>query len=489
MTTIGLNAHPPDYFSEADFVSIAAPSISDRFRWIMTSIEVVADWAVVVGAVLGSYTVYRWLHLGLHAHYSPRLVTIVAMAVATVYVILLDRNGAYRSEISLLRIKETETSLRVASQTFLLVFPVLFFTNTQLPRWVFFFALILAPMFQISEKQLILLALQRLRSKGFGVKRVVIYGAGTSGRRVFSALVRSPKIGLQPVAIVDDNPELKGQEIFGYSYRREQSIRVAPDSMDSEMLRRHRCDILIIAIPHLAHSRFAQMFQLARETHVRLAFLTNGIFSSDLLTDYADLDGLTLRVLGEPAKDWYYQIAKGPFDIAGTLLLILLTFPLWLVITLFIRLDSRGPILFRQKRVGARGELFDLYKFRSMHVNAPPYAFSPKESHDPRITRVGRVLRRTSLDELPQLLNVLKGDISLVGPRPEMPFIVANYSALQRQRLRVTPGITGLWQLSADRTELIHKNLQYDLYYISHRSFFMDCAILIHTLFFAMHGI
>ncbi len=129
-----------------------------------------------------------------------------------------------------------------------------------------------------------------------------------------------------------------------------------------------------------------------------------------------------------------------------------------------------------------------MFKFRSMYINAPEYARSPVASHDPRITRVGRLLRRTSLDELPQLINVFLGTMSLVGPRPEMPFIVQGYTEFQRQRLQVAPGITGLWQLSADRAFPIHESMHYDLYYIRNRGFFMDIAILIHTVFFAMRG-
>ena len=124
-----------------------------------------------------------------------------------------------------------------------------------------------------------------------------------------------------------------------------------------------------------------------------------------------------------------------------------------------------------------------------MRVDVPSYEYSPKEPSDPRLTRVGRFLRRTSLDELPQLLNVVRGDMSLVGPRPEMPFIVAQYNDTHYQRLRVKPGITGLWQLSADRAYLIHENLEYDLYYIRNRNFFLDIAILVHTAAFAMRGI
>jgi lipopolysaccharide/colanic/teichoic acid biosynthesis glycosyltransferase len=130
-----------------------------------------------------------------------------------------------------------------------------------------------------------------------------------------------------------------------------------------------------------------------------------------------------------------------------------------------------------------------MFKFRTMHVDAAPYDYSPSVPTDPRITRIGKFLRRTSLDELPQLLNVLLGQMSLVGPRPEMPFIVQQYTDRERQRLEVKPGITGLWQLSGDRAYLIHQNVEYDLYYLQHRNFFMDLAIILHTSVFAMRGI
>src|SRR6202035_5469849 len=138
---------------------------------------------------------------------------------------------------------------------------------------------------------------------------------------------------------------------------------------------------------------------------------------------------------------------------------------------------SPGSAFFIQKRVGRNGELFKIYKFRSMYTDAPKYDFSPTSSSDPRITKIGRFLRRMSLDELPQLINVFLGNMSLVGPRPEMPFIVERYSAEQRRRLEVLPGITGLWQLSADRAFPIHENMEYDLYYMRNRNFFMDVAI------------
>src|SRR5690606_26694581 len=138
----------------------------------------------------------------------------------------------------------------------------------------------------------------------------------------------------------------------------------------------------------------------------------------------------------------------------------------FLLFWVLIKLDSEGPVVFKQKRVGLHGKEFSFYKFRTMKVDAPKYAHTPQDSSDPRITRVGRWLRRMSLDELPQLFNVFRGDMSLVGPRPEMPFIVEKYSALEKQRLEAKPGITGLWQISTFRGAPIHDHIEYDLFYL-----------------------
>ena len=194
-----------------------------------------------------------------------------------------------------------------------------------------------------------------------------------------------------------------------------------------------------------------------------------------------------LCVESSPASDpWRYAASKRTADLVISSLLLIVSAPLLALVAILIRLDSPGPALFIQKRVGRNGELFDIYKFRSMFAGSARYERSPTTSRDPRITRIGRLLRRTSLDELPQLLNVLLGNMSLVGPRPEMPFIVRGYSEQQRQRLSVTPGITGLWQLSPCRSFPIHQNIQYDLYYIRTRTFRMDSAILLRTLFLTM---
>jgi lipopolysaccharide/colanic/teichoic acid biosynthesis glycosyltransferase len=176
-------------------------------------------------------------------------------------------------------------------------------------------------------------------------------------------------------------------------------------------------------------------------------------------------------------------------DLAGSLLLLTIFAPFFLLVAGLIKLDSRGPALFRQKRVGRDGEPFYIWKFRTMQADVHPYRRSPVSNEDVRLTKVGRMLRRLSIDELPQLMNVVMGEMSLVGPRPEMPFIVKKYGSLERQRLTVKPGITGLWQISPARAMPIHHNLQYDLFYIRNRTLLMDCVILLRTVTAVVRGV
>jgi lipopolysaccharide/colanic/teichoic acid biosynthesis glycosyltransferase len=168
-----------------------------------------------------------------------------------------------------------------------------------------------------------------------------------------------------------------------------------------------------------------------------------------------------------------YDRTKRLFDLIVSTVVLVLFSPFFAVIVALVKATSSGPALFQQERVGQAGRLFAIYKFRSMFEHAPSYAYSPSTADDPRITRLGRFLRRTSLDEFPQFINVFLGQMSLVGPRPEMPFIVAQYNAEQRQRLTVKPGITGLWQISPHRGSPIHEHLEYDSYYLSNNPRFL----------------
>jgi len=200
----------------------------------------------------------------------------------------------------------------------------------------------------------------------------------------------------------------------------------------------------------------------------------------------------TYPVLGEgweknertTGQQRWYTGGKRMFDVVCAGLLLLLSAPLFGVLALLIKWDTAGPVLFRQRRVGQDGRLFWIYKFRTMYSHTPSYARKPDDADASKITPLGAYLRVTALDELPQLFNVFKGEMSLVGPRPEMPFIVRTYTPYQRQRLAVKPGITGLWQLSQVRHAPIHENLHYDLDYIKQQSLLLDLKILLRTLVF-----
>jgi lipopolysaccharide/colanic/teichoic acid biosynthesis glycosyltransferase len=180
-------------------------------------------------------------------------------------------------------------------------------------------------------------------------------------------------------------------------------------------------------------------------------------------------------------SSFYARFGKSIFDYVITPIIIFFLSPLMILIAILIKASSRGPVLFRQKRVGLHNRLFVMYKFRSMYVDAPAYSEKPESSDDPRITPVGRWLRKFSLDELPQLFNVLKGGMSLVGPRPEMPFLAEEYNDWENQRHLVKPGITGLWQLSCKRCDAIRDGIHYDLEYIRNISFWNDLKILVRT--------
>ena len=146
-----------------------------------------------------------------------------------------------------------------------------------------------------------------------------------------------------------------------------------------------------------------------------------------------------------------------------------------------IKLSSRGPIFFSHKRVGINNKLFVIHKFRSLHIDTPSYSEKPDSTEDVRITAVGKWIRKTSLDELPQLFNVIKGEMSLVGPRPEMPFLAEDYEEWENQRHLVRPGMTGLWQLSPRRRGSIREGILVDLEYIGNLSLWNDFKILLRT--------
>lgn len=198
--------------------------------------------------------------------------------------------------------------------------------------------------------------------------------------------------------------------------------------------------------------------------------------------------GVTVGGRGHSA---YVRYCKPLIDFLGALLLFVLTSPVIMVVALLVRCSMGSPVLFKQRRVGRNGRIFTIYKFRSMlpdrrvaseSYDGPDRRVCHKSVHDPRITPVGRFIRKWSLDELPQLFNVLAGHMSLVGPRPELVEIVERYHPWQHQRHEVKPGLTGLWQVSARGDGLMHEYVGIDLTYVQRVSFLLDVKLLLATV-------
>jgi exopolysaccharide biosynthesis polyprenyl glycosylphosphotransferase len=452
-------------------------------------IELMLDlFTACMGAVLARL-LYLHLGIGRQIHYTGWQTVLYSIAIGCVFVLSLERMRGYGPGSSLLGVRETERVLRATAETFFVFFAFSYVSGIQFSRWVLALNLVLLPTLVLAEKRLFIYIAQRLHRFGYEVRRVIVYGAGFTGRRVFSTLCRSPRLGLDPVLIVDDDPELAGQTLYDLSYNHGRSQTVTRGPITRHLIEQTAADTVIIAIPSMERQQFIHVIEEADAAGVSVSFVPTQVIASDSVIDYADIDGLLLATWHRPTPRVGYEFSKRVLDIVLSVAVLLVTFPLLLILGILIKLDSSGEILFTQERVGKDGKRFKMFKFRSMHTDAPKYAYHPKSNVDPRITRMGRWLRKTSLDELPQLLNVLSGEMSLVGPRPEMPFITDEYTSRERQRLWVTPGITGIWQLSADRNYQIHQSIQYDLYYLRHRNFFMDLAILLHTAVFAMRGV
>jgi hypothetical protein len=275
-------------------------------------------------------------------------------------------------------------------------------------------SLITVPVLLLIQKAIMALLIDIVHRKGYGVERVVIYGAGYTGKRVFSTLLHSPVLGMMPVLMVDDDKTLDCTLVHELGYRRTRSIEVRSVAVTPEFLRSCRCDKLIIAIPGLSKEQFLQASLAAQEARVQVVFLPGEFLQDHYWTESINIDGLLLTSLGVASPGWYYLLAKRVLDLSVSVLLLVVLSPVIALISLLIMLDSPGAAFFVQKRVGKNGRFFSMFKFRSMRSDAPTYGKSPVDREDPRITQMGKWLRKTSLDELPQLFNVLRGEMSLV---------------------------------------------------------------------------
>jgi exopolysaccharide biosynthesis polyprenyl glycosylphosphotransferase len=334
----------------------------------------------------------------------------------------------------------------------------------------------------------------QLRRRGKGVDRTLIVGAGEVGRAVMRTLVARPDLGYQVVGFLESD-RAKGGDAIGRFQR-------LGDLDDLEAtLAEHAVAEVIITLPSAHSRRIQQMTRICRRAGVRARIVPDFYHLSLNQVDMDNLAGIPLLGIRETTLGRGPRLVKRIIDVIGGIACLLLFSPVIGLVVLLIRLDSKGPVLFRQERLGEHGNPFEVLKFRSMHVGAEAQketlaalneADGPlfKIRDDPRSTRVGRFLRKTSLDELPQLINVIQGDMSLVGPRPPLASEVVNYESWQRKRLKVKPGMTGLWQISGRSDLTFDEMCLLDIYYIENWSLWLDVRIILRTipLFFFGRG-
>jgi exopolysaccharide biosynthesis polyprenyl glycosylphosphotransferase len=353
-------------------------------------------------------------------------------------------------------------------------------------RAMLFFAWVVIIVLLSAERLAVRWAIAHRRRRGVGLERVLVVGAGHMGKMVMQQMASRPGLGYDLVGFCDDVAWAQ-RAAFG-RFR-----CLGPVSGLDAVLVGERIGEVVIALPSAEHERILAIVSLceARGVGYRLVPDTFDLKLGTL--DVDDLAGIPLIGLRETALHGFNRALKRAIDIVAAGGLLVLIAPFLLLLAIAVKLDSPGSFLLPQQRVGAGGRVFRAYKIRSMHRNADQRlaellgsneAGGPifKMRHDPRRTRVGRLLRRFSLDEVPQLWNVLVGDMSLIGPRPPLPHEVEQYEEWHKRRLEVTPGMTGLWQVSG-RSELhFDEMVMLDLYYIENWSLGLDLKIVLQTI-------
>jgi exopolysaccharide biosynthesis polyprenyl glycosylphosphotransferase len=310
---------------------------------------------------------------------------------------------------------------------------------------------------------------------------VLVVGSGEYAEKVISSLRRMPGPRHVMTGIITEDGKPGSGEVCGVPVRG--GIRDLPRLVTSL-----KVDEVVFASTSLDRTQIMEAINSVKGENVVFMVVTDLFQIASGAGSLEELTRMPVVEIGSARTGTYHRTAKRLLDIVLSLLLTVLLAPLMAVIWLLLLAGGKGDPLFRQKRVGKHGEPFTLYKFRTMVPRTGEYEVAPLKPGDPRVTRIGAFLRKTSLDELPQLFNVLRGSMSLVGPRPEMDFIVREYNAWQRRRLDVKPGITGLWQVMGRKDLPLHDNLEYDFYYIRNQSLMLDIAILLRTVYTVLAG-
>jgi Undecaprenyl-phosphate galactose phosphotransferase WbaP len=333
---------------------------------------------------------------------------------------------------------------------------------------------------------------------GLWRKRILILGAAETGKVAFRGLKNDPILGYEIVGFLDDDPAKIGRRM-GSCHGKPVHV-LGPLSEAVNQLRQTRAADFLIAMPGLPEQRLVKLVH-SLQPYCESIYVVPQVWALPMMN--LQIDGflqerlMMLRLSNNLAKPWNVWLKRG-FDLLSGGVLTVALFPLWFVLALLIKLDSKGPIFFVQERLGYQGKRFRCLKFRTMlmdgdqrlqdHLQSSPDAreeweeYAKLRSYDPRLTRLGRFLRRWSLDEMPQLINVLRGDMSLVGPRPYMPGERNRIGSSLPIILSARPGVTGFWQVSGRNHVTFKERVELEVWYVRNWTPWLDCIVLAKTL-------
>lgn len=360
-----------------------------------------------------------------------------------------------------------------------------FYTSFPESRWVVFYALIIS-FFLISLFRIFLLFIQKtIKSKGIMCDKALIIGADTLGQSIATKILIDPILGYRLVGFLANQ---KPQEISFYLKNKLNILGKINDY--KAIIQANKIDVVFLALPSLDNETMIQIADFCAKINIKLKTVPNLFELMASSVDITDLDGIPLISLKDsPLLNTLNVASKRIFDVLLSALGLFILAPIFIIVLILVKITSKGPIFYLQERVGLNGKIFNLIKFRSMKQDAEKETgpIITNDETDTRITKIGKFIRRTSLDEIPQLFNVLKGDMSIVGPRPERPFFVdkfikeiPNFSS----RHKIKGGITGWAQINgrAELTEKPEEKLRYDLYYLENWNLLFDMKIILKTI-------
>ncbi len=364
----------------------------------------------------------------------------------------------------------------------------LYFTFRDISRLFFITFAVLTYTGMLFWRYIANMVLQKLSSDPGNQRRIMIIGTGEMVRTLAEEFQFEGEQGYSLVGVIDNTSSV---------HKRPSEVIQSTSIQDN--IREFRVTDVILAFSSSDHEHMIEIIGILHNMPIKVWLIPDYFQLTLRNAETTYLAGIPLVDLKAPALDYNQRIIKRAFDLSVSLLLspfIIIGIP---IIALVIRIESGRPIFFNSKRVGENGKIFDMYKFRTMVVGAEEHMETKikedldgnhiyKTAEDDRVTRIGKFLRRSSLDEIPQFLNVLKGEMSIVGPRPELPSLVDRYKSWQWQRFSVPQGITGWWQINGRSSKPMNLHTEDDLYYIQNYSLWLDLYIIFKTIVVVWSG-